>query len=86
MVTQANATKDKPSSNNEGGTNVSKEPAKTPSPPNNKTAKQSHIMAKMFSNLNNHGTVDLTVPDDDEETIQQICVLELERYLRDAKK
>ena len=42
-------------------------------------------MAKMFSGLNTHGTVDHTIPDDDEESIQLTCELELKHYLRDAK-
>ena len=42
-------------------------------------------MAKMFSGLNTHGTVDHTIPDDDRESIQLTCELELECYLRDAK-
>lgn len=62
-----------------------KELQQTPSLPNKKKAKQSPIMAKMFSCLNNHITVDLTIPDDDKESIQQTCVLEFECYLRDGK-
>jgi len=42
-------------------------------------------MAKMFSGLNTHGTVDLTILDDDEESMRQTCVLGLKHYLRDAK-
>ena len=42
-------------------------------------------MKKMASSLNTHGTVDLTIPDNDKETIRQTCVLDMEQYLRDAK-
>mgnify|MGYP006216102695 CR=1 FL=1 len=39
----------------------------------------------MFNGINTHGTVDHTIPDDDRESIQLTCELELEHYLRDAK-
>ena len=39
----------------------------------------------MFRSLNTHGTVDLTIPDDDEGSIQPTCAPQLEHYLRHAK-
>ena len=67
--------KGKSNNNNKQSTNVSKEPAQTTTPLNKKKGKQSCIMAKMFSGLNTQGIVDLTIPDDDKESIQQTCVL-----------
>ena len=72
-------------SNYEQASNVSKQSTQEASLPNKKKAKQSCIMAKMFSGLNTHGTIDLTIPDDDEESIHETCVKKFESYLRDAK-
>ena len=70
MVTRAKAQKEKSNSNNKQSTTVSKEPAQTPTLLNKKKGKQPCIMAKMFSGLNSHVTIDITIQDDDKESIQ----------------
>jgi hypothetical protein len=86
MASQAKVNKDKPTTNNQQATQVSKGPTLlVATPPNKAKTKQSRIMEKMFSGLKTHGTIDLTAPDEDDNSIQQISVMELEQYLRDAK-
>ncbi len=85
MVTQIQTKKAKSASNNEQAKDVSIEHTQEASPPNKKKAKESHILAKILSSLNTHVTIDLTIPDDDEESIHETCVKKFESYLRDAK-
>jgi len=57
MASQAKVNKDKPTTNNQQATQVSKGPTLlVATPPNKAKTKQSRIMEKMFSGLKTHGT------------------------------
>ena len=75
MAAPVKAKKDKSTSKHEQATHMLKESTEEITPPNKKKAKQSPIMAKMLSGLNIHGAIDVMIPNDDEESIQQTCVM-----------